>query len=225
MPTTTSDGKGSRIFCISMQRSGTTSVGKFFRDCGLKWAGWPADEANDWSGSWYKGDYEAIFASKDFRAANAFEDSPWWLPGFYRILFNRFPGSRFVLLTRDPDAWFQSMMRHSAGNVIGNARIHCTIYRRELEYLGLLYRGEIDEKIENQIYSEKTLKITPAHAEHYKAIYRLHNTEVREFFDSNAPGSLHVGELDDHAKWQRLGKFIGVQVPAGYESHENRSLR
>ena len=32
------DDNAERIFCISMQRTGTTSVGKFFRDFGFYWA-------------------------------------------------------------------------------------------------------------------------------------------------------------------------------------------
>jgi hypothetical protein len=211
-----------RVFCISMQRTGTTSVGKFFRDFGFHWAGWPADKKNNWSGSWYEGDLEKIFASPDFRAANAFEDSPWFNPDFYKILFHRFPNSKFILFIRDPDAWFQSMVNHSNGNVIGGARGHCKVYRRELEYFDLLHAGVIDEEVENQLRSEKKMKIV-GHAEHYKAVFRLHNTEVQDYFHRHAPQALHVGRLEDPDKWAQLGRFLGVEVPNDYESHENRS--
>lgn len=214
--------KADKVFCISMQRTGTTSVGRFFRDFGFRWAGWPADEKNDWSGSWFEGDYEAIFTSLAFRNANAFEDSPWFLPGFYKILFNRFPKAKFILLTRDPDAWFQSMVGHSGGDVIGRSKIHCKVYRRELEYFELLHSGKIDENTENRIHSEKTMKLV-GHAAHYKNVYRLHNIEVQDFFRRRSPASLHVGSLEDPKKWQKLGKFLGVEVPEAYESHENAS--
>jgi Sulfotransferase domain len=211
-----------KVFCISMQRSGTTSVGKFFRDFGFKWAGWPADEKNDWSGSWYDGDYEAIFSSSDFTRSNAFEDSPWFFPGFYKILFNRFPKARFILFARDPDSWFQSMMKHSAGDIIGRTKVHCKVYRRELEYFELLRSGKIDEQAENEIHSKKTMKLAD-HAQQYKNLYRLHGIEVQEFFRKHSPASLHVGSLEDPNKWQKLGKFLGADVPEGYTSHENAS--
>src|SRR5690349_11662948 len=83
------DDDADRVFCLSMQRTGTTSTGRFFRDVGYAWAGWPADERNQWSQAWYRGDFEAIFSSPEFRAANAFEDSPWFLPDFYKVLFHR----------------------------------------------------------------------------------------------------------------------------------------
>ena len=205
-----------------MQRTGTTSVGKFFRDFGYAWAGWPADEKNDWSAAWYRGDVEAIFSSADFRAANAFEDSPWFLPDFYKLLFHRFPRAKFVLFTRDPDAWFDSMLRHSGGNVIGRTRIHCKVYRRELEYLELVRTGLLDEEIENEIYRPKTMKMSDR-AAHYKNIYRLHNLEVQDFFRIHRPDALHVGTLEDPDKWKKLAAFLEIAIPDGYESYENRS--
>ena len=216
------DDDAERVFCLSMQRTGTTSVGRFFRDVGYAWAGWPADEKNDWSAAWYRGGFEAILSSADFRAANAFEDSPWFAPDFYKVLFHRFPRARFVLFTRDPDAWFGSMLRHSGGNVIGRTRIHCKVYRRELEYLELLHNGAIDEATENELYAPKTMKLA-GRAEHYKAIYRLHNLEVQEFFREHRPEALHVGALEDPGKWRKLAAFLGIEIPDGYDSHENRS--
>jgi hypothetical protein len=114
------------------------------------------------------------------------------------------------------------MVKHSGGDVVGSSRIHCKIYRRELEYFELLHSGTIDETIENQIHSEKIMKLL-GHAEHYKDVYRLHNIEVQDFFRTRSPVSLHVGSLEDPKKWQKLGKFLGIEVPEGYESHENAS--
>ena len=216
-------GSSKKIFCISMQRSGTTSVGKFFRDFGYRWAGWPADEKNEWSRSWFRGDYESIFSSTSFRLANAFEDSPWWHPGFFKILFHRFPKSKFILITRDPEKWFQSMVKHSGGNIVGSSASHCKIYRRELNYFELLNSGEIDEHVDNHNFSEKTLKLV-GFAKHYKDVYRLHTIEVQDFFNRHAPESLHVGRLEDPEKWQKLGEFLGVEVPQGYTCHENASI-
>jgi len=205
-----------------MQKVGTTSTGKFFRDFGFKWAGWPTSMKNEWSLSWYEGDYERIFTSPDFKSANAYEDSIFFAPGFYKILYHRFPKAKFILFVRDPDEWYRSMLRHSGGNVIGKSRIHCKIYRRELEYFNLLYSGKIDEKVENQIHSEKKMKIE-GHAEHYKSIYRLHNIEVQDFFRRHAPKALHVGNLKDPDKWKKLGKFLGIKVQNNYESWVNVS--
>lgn len=216
------DDNAARVFCLSMQRTGTTSVGKFYRDFGFRWAGWPADQQNDWSGAWYEGDFERIFSSPKFRSSNAFEDSPWFLPDFYKVLFFRFPNSKFILFTRDPDAWFQSMLRHSNGYVPGRTRIHCKVYRRETEYFDLLHSNVIHEDDGGQPLAEKTMKLV-GHEDHYKEVYRLYNTEVQDFFKRHSPSSLHVGRLEDPEKWKSLGAFLGIEVPENYQSHENAS--
>ncbi len=217
------NNKTGKVFCISMQRSGTSSVGKFFRDFGFAWAGWPADRRNKWSPSWYEGDYEKIFNSLEFKMTNAYEDSPWFMPGFYKVLFHRFPNAKFILFTREPDAWFQSMIKHSQGSVLGKTRVHCKIYRRELEYFDLLNSGLLNEDKEDKKRIEKTMEITQDHAEHYKNLYRLHNIEVKDFFNKHAPQALHIGGLEDTEKWQKLGKFLNIKVADHYDSHENRS--
>lgn len=216
------DDQAERYFCISMQRTGTTSVGRFFRDFGFHWAGWQHSEKNRWYRLAYDGAFERIFSSEDFRLANAFEDSPWFFPDLYKILFHRFPNTKFILFTRDPDAWFRSMEKHSGGDVIGETRIHCKVYRRELEYYDLLHSGNFDEDIENQLFTKKTMKITGL-AEHYKNIYIRHTIEVQDFFRRYSPGVLHVGKLEDPEKWQKLAGFLKIDIPEGYECHENRS--
>lgn len=227
MPRHTSDTKrhtsgAEKTFCISMQRTGTSSVGKFFRDFGFRWAGWPSDARNGWTSAWYAGDFEGIFSSPDFVAANAFEDSPWWMPDFYKVLYHRFPGARFILLTRDPGSWFRSMVAHSDGHVIGDNRVHCKVYRRELEFFRFLERDPLADDEAQPFDSPHRMKLRDME-EHYTAIYELHATEVIDFFRRRSPESLFTGRLEDAAVWQALGSFLGLEVPAGYRSHQNIS--
>lgn len=49
----------------------------------------------------------AVEIAKEFDAA---ADNPW--PLLYRDLDQHFPGSRFILMVRDPQRWFDSMMCH-----------------------------------------------------------------------------------------------------------------
>ena len=117
------------------------------------------------------------------------------------------------------------MIRHSNGNVIGPASIHCKIYRRELEYFNLLHSGQIDERHEEQLNVEKTMKLSKSFADHYKNIYMLHNMEVQVYFQKHARKSLFVGDLEDLQKWMKLGDFLGINVPPNYDSHENDSAK
>lgn len=44
------------------------------------------------------------------RKYDAFQDNPW--PLVYRRMDAAYPGSKFILTVRDPDAWLESTVRH-----------------------------------------------------------------------------------------------------------------
>lgn len=208
-----------KIFCISFQRTGTTSVGEFFLQHDYKVARWSVSNRNHWSRKWVEGDHEGIFASEEFRHCQVFEDDPWWCGDFYRVLFHRFPESRFIHFTRDADKWFNSMCNHRTtpnGKTIGNTYRHAKLYQRENEYWNVLDGGEPDlDAIDN------LLDIGESHRAHYKRIFNDRNREIRKFFRRNDPSRLFSGELEDDEKWQKLGRFVGLEIPAGFELHAN----
>ncbi len=214
--------RSKKIFCISMQRTGTTSVGGFFKQFDYHTMGWPQCVKNNWHLHWYNGDYEAIFSSLDFKRGQVFEDSPWWHPEFYKMLFHRFPHSKFILFTRDPDKWFASMVSHSSGNVLGNPGRHCKIYRREWDYYSQFENDSISSQSKNRDIEEIQLA---GKEQHYKEIYKLHNKEVVDFFNKFSPNSLFTCKLEDHQKWIKLGQFAGIDVPADFKIHMNKSKR
>lgn len=209
------------VFCLSMQRSGTTSVGKFLADVGYNAAGWTQSLENNWSEQWYEGDFEAIFNSKTFLESNAFEDAPWFFPDFYKNLYHRFPNAKFLLLKRDSEEWFNSMVKHSNDNILGKTPVHCKIYRREKEYLELLHSNKLVDR-ENNYVLEKTMKLTP-HKKLYLETYERHYNEVLEFFNRKSPNSLFFGCLDDKNIWSNMAEFLGKKIPNSYVSHENKS--
>ena len=192
--------KSPKIFCISMQRSGTTSVGRFFQDHDIPWAGWPADRDNNWSRAIHEGDFEAVFSSRDFKHA------------------------------RDPDAWFSSMLSHSEQTILGSHKIHASLYRREIEYYKLLDGGDLDgldplPDSRNTTKEDREKMTLSGWDEHYKALYQLYTREVKDFFSRNDPETLFHGSLEDPDKWVKIGSFLGISVNPEYDSHENRSAR
>ena len=99
----------------------------------------------------------------------------------------------------------------------GDSRVHAKAYRRELEFLRLLHRGEVDDRLDAR---GRRLSLRGL-AAHYSEVYRLHNSEVMDFFGRHAPDALHWGELEDPRLWRRLGAFLGIEVPFGYRCHVN----
>lgn len=213
--------KGShRVFCISMQRNGTTSVGNFFAHFGYPVAKWNTSKKNQWSRCWYDGNFEAIFKSGDFLSYQVFEDDPWWLLEFYKVLYHRFPNAKFIMLTRDSDAWFRSMLSHSGGKTIGNTQGHCKAYRREKEFYDQLDSNQSFSPI---AYENDNLLPLAGFEQHYKDIYEVRNREIISFFTEKGSDCLFTGSLDDDDKWKKLGAFMGIAVPEDFEVHSNKS--
>jgi len=215
--------KGSnRIFCISTQRNGTTSVGDFFYHFGYPVARWSHSWSNQWSKSWYEGDFESIFKSKEFKSFQVFEDDPWWLPEFYKVLFHRFPNSKFILFTRDSESWFKSMLSHSNGKTLGNTKRHVKVYRREKEFYNKL---ESDKNFNPS--SDKIDNLLPlvGYEQHYKDLYEIRIKEIIDFFKEHDSNRLIHCDLKDTTKWQKLGDFFKIDVPTDFMIHANNSQK
>jgi len=193
-----------KIFCLSMQRSGTTSVGDWLESHGLNRAGSPTSVRTGWTRMWFEGRYDAIFETPEFQAAEILEDDPWWCPGFHRELASRFPDALFILLTRDPDEWFDSLCHHSGGMNPGWTDVHARIYDREADLRELLRANPgIDPA------SPSMLSIV-GRGPHYKAMYERHIEEVRATFAAT-PERLFYGRLDDAGSFEALCGFVGVK--------------
>ncbi|GAA4244680.1 sulfotransferase [Winogradskyella damuponensis] len=212
--------KKSKIFCISFQRTGTTSVGQFFKDFGFRVASYDTNRSNNWSVKRFLGDYESIFNSKEFRNYQVFEDNPWWEVDFYKVLYYRFPDAKFILFTRDADKWFNSMMSHSNGKTLGNTFRHSSIYNRKEEFYETFSDKHFYEAIRK---TDNLLDINETHRTHYKNVYNLRNKEIVDFFNAISPNSLFTAQLEDTDKWKKLGAFFNIQLPDNYQVHANKS--
>jgi len=208
-----------KIFCISLQRTGTTSTGQFFKDYGYPVANYGVSQLNAWTLHYWEGDFESIFLSYDFKKAIVFEDDPWWLGDFYKVLYHRYPKSKFILLERDADKWFDSMVFHSKGKTLGNTHLHCAFYHRLKEF------HESDARSEN-IYTDiidNALPLEEAQREHYTNFYRIRNKEIKMFFQHHDDTRLFNADLDDKCLWQKMSTFFHCEVDEGYSVHLNKS--
>lgn len=93
-----------RVFCVGFQKTGTTSLQYALSLLGYRVAGimdanpHPTPEALH---------AEAMRLLPQF---DAFADNPW--PLYFREFDAMFPDAKFILTTRDPDKWYESVCRH-----------------------------------------------------------------------------------------------------------------
>lgn len=199
-----------KIFVISFQRNGTTSTGKFFSRCGYKVATWNVSVKNKWTQKWFNEDYDSIFQSNDFKNCDVFEDDPWWCQNFYELLFFKFPDSQFVLVERESDKWFDSMLSRGKGKSLGNTRIHSKLYQREKEF------EELTNKSKNSTYNnldiyDKLLPLNDSHRKNYIEIYEKRNLEIKSFFNKHDKTRLIHVTLEDDSKWEKIANHFNIK--------------
>ena len=209
-----------RVFVLSFQRTGTKSQGQFLRELGFPVASWRTCRRNAWEITALAGNYEKILKSRDFLLNKGFEDDPWWHPDLYKYLYWRLPKARFIFLSRDPDDWFDSMLRHSPGRVLGFTHLHCTIYRRLEEFEKVREEtGLFDASVWNGLPLEER------HREGYIKVYQDYQRELRNFVEYVDPGRerFFLGRLEDPGVWNEMARFLGQGVQEKLHFHVHRS--
>ncbi|MCW8107273.1 hypothetical protein OPS25_01985 [Alteromonas ponticola] len=93
-----------KVFCIGFHKTGTSSFTVAMRKLGYSVTG--PDGVTD------KNIAENVLKLAMERAEkfDAFQDNPW--PIIYKEVDKAFPGSKFVLSVRDPQAWVKSLVNH-----------------------------------------------------------------------------------------------------------------
>ena len=93
-----------KVFCIGLPKTGTTSLGVALQKLGYQVTG-PNGLQDP------KIEENAIpMAFELAEQFDAFRDTPW--PVIYQELDKQFPGSKFILSLRDPESWILSQVRH-----------------------------------------------------------------------------------------------------------------
>ena len=208
--------EGFKVFCLSMQRSGTTSVGDWLESHGLIRSGSPTSSRLGWSRHWFNGQLNNMYDDRVFQKSEILEDDPFWFPKIYIELAERFPNAKFILLERDPDSWFASMCRHSNGKNPGWSDIHARVFNREDELYTVL------EKTQQAPDSQNLLSITKL-KEHYINIYQQHTESVLKYF-SNKPGRLLYDNLNNKKSFDNILTFLGLEKDASVSVPQSNKL-
>lgn len=167
-----------KVFGIGFHKTGTTSVGHAFSQLGYRVCG-PVGVRNPR----IRDQLEQI-AMPVVPRFDAFQDNPW--PLLYRVVDEKYPGSKFVLTVRPPHLWIQSVVKHFGGQ---------STPMRELIY----GPGRGDPR---------------GNEDHYLEVYNAHNEAVKSYFQGRE-SDLLVLRLTEGEGWEQLCRFLDKPVPAG----------
>jgi hypothetical protein len=191
-------GKKSKVFCIGLNKTGTTTLEKVLKDFNYKMGNQKKGELL--FKDWYKRDFNSII--KFSKSAEAFQDAPFSFPFTFIALDQYFPNAKFILTLRDsPEQWYNSLVKfHSKLWADGtNAPTAENLKNAKYIYKGFAY--ESSKSIFN------TPDDDPYNKEIMIAYYTNHNYQVLEYFRGK-PNKLLVINVSNDNDYLRLCNFL-----------------
>lgn len=178
-----------KIFGIGWAKTGTTTLGVCLKRLGFRHQGQDLSLVHDLQRS----DFSRIL---DIAARHqVFEDWPWLL--LFRELDAHFPGSRFILTTRDAERWLQSYRNMLRGQGPASREMN--------ETRSFLYGLPFPDATDSQLLDR----------------YHRHHREVRDYFHGRDTDLLVV-DWEAGSGWAELCGFLGLDIPDKPFPHANR---
>jgi hypothetical protein len=202
-------GSFNKVFCLGLSRTGTTSLHEAFRVLGLRSVHFPIHLFTQsevlglppFQPAVRLGPYAAWRRGKELKASRAWHDARRLLdshdafcdlpvPLYFRELDRSFPGSKFILTTRDPGPWLESM--------------------RWLfdEGFALWKLSRVADEIHQRIYG--TMVFDP---EKLDAARERHHSEVAEYFRGREADLLVLRVDHEELRYETLAAFLGLDSP------------
>lgn len=177
-----------RVFGIGMHKTATTSLHTALKMLGVESAHWQ-------NAHWAKAIWQEMTSagrSLTVEQHYALCDLPITL--LFRELDLAYPGSKFILTTKDEGSWLESVRNH-------------------WDYDYNRYRVSWDtdpftHRLHKLLYGQKQFD-----ADIFLERFRRHNAEVREYF-KDRPRDLLVMDMDAGAGWAGLCELLRLPVPA-----------
>jgi hypothetical protein len=178
-----------KVFGIGLSRTGTYSLTTALNALGIPTRHFPNDPITQ--EELKTGRYRLSVLDE----VQALTDIP--IAPFYPQLDRAFPGSRFILTTRETESWLASYENH---------------YRMYVEH----QRDEFDDFVFACVYG-----CLHFNAERFRDVKERHEAEVRRYF-ADRPRDLLVLDVAG-ATWEPLCEFLGLPVPDEPYPHDNRA--
>lgn len=197
-----------KVFCLGLSRTGTTSLCAALENLGYRTnhnpmhlftqsdvmgapAFTPRLKLNPYA-SWRRSKEIKAFACRDARAIldtfDAFGDLP--IPLFYQELDRMFPGSKFILTTRNLDRWLTSMeWLFDEGGIIWK-------------------RGHIGNELHQEVYGT-----TRFDRESLIHAFETHTEAAQAYFGDRENDFCHLTIDQGELTYERIKEFLGIEAP------------
>ena len=169
-----------KVFGIGLSKTGTTSLARALDIMGYR--------TRDYLGvtRYIAGDLSSVNL-EEIDANDAFTDTP--IPSFYQQLDQQYPGSKFILTTRDMDGWLKSCKKQFTERIVAR-------------------QNEATSQLHTDLYG--CFAFDP---EKYASGYTRHVNGVLEYFKDRPEDLLVVDICGGEQNWVKLSAFLERPVP------------
>lgn len=200
-----------KIFCIGYNKTGTTSVAKVLGDYGFRLPHQQFQERMTTLATW-RNDYRPL--KKLILSYDAFHDLPFSQGETYVACDALFPDSRFILTVREPNDWFDSLIRFDmkrygwrslddANEAFFLDKKHYLQKNYCYEGVAMMLRTAVGQatKVDWSLLYDR---------DHYIHRYSQRNEAIQRYF-ANRPEQLLVIDLGQETDTQRIRDFLGLR--------------
>ena len=200
-----------KIFCVGYNKTGTTSLSTIMSNNNIPVAPQKPFEYN--LESYFHDNYSTFvkMIKNDYYEYSFFQDVPFSLPNFYKVLDKEFENAKFILTVRDTkDEWYTSLIRFYK-------KMFLNFYNPK-SIDGYVYEGVIF-KILTKAWG--TPKYDPYNEQILKNSYLKHNQDVENYF-KNTNKLLKIN-LKDKDLIEKIENFLELKFKDKNIPHLNKS--
>lgn len=213
----------SKVFGIGANKTATTTLERVLRDFGLNMPRQELQIASIFN-QVQLGNYREV---KNFiDKFDAFQDQPFASGTTYAAVDALFPGSKFILTVREPEAWFNSVVSFSSRvfnvspqdlneKILENSSYCFSGYWKASTALGLLKVSNHTSVVDWSLLFNK---------EHYIQSYNERNSAIIHYFRER-PNDLLVIDITKEETTEKINAFLGIPKKYTFKMpHLNQSI-
>ncbi len=224
-PIVRSNKNFSKIFCIGANKTGTTSLAATLEIYGYSIPN-QLNQEMEISKQTYLGNFAPLneFVNK----YDAFQDLPFSIDNYYIVADTLYPNSKFILTERDPEDWYNSMIRYDQKkyNIEDLKNIKEEEINDKFHYLFEGYRKMTMQKYIAEVNNNKILfnwKLL-YDKDTYINYYIQRNNEIKKYF-YNRNNNFLILDLKKEKDTESLCNFLNIPTKYKFNfPHLNKSI-
>lgn len=201
-----------KIFCIGLNKTGTTSLKAFMEMHGFETG--DQAKAERLIKPYRRKEYQAIY---DYcESGEFFQDLPFSIPGIAEVLLKNYPDAKFILTARSSaDAWYKSLISFHKKLFGENQRVPTKgdLQKADYRYRGFAWEANrlLYPSPEDDPYREDILK----------AVYEDHLKETRRLF-SESENYLEI-DIESEDSVAKLAPFLQIAPKVQHMPWKNKT--